>query len=147
MRTSWLIGVAALLLAGVAQAAVYKWVDDKGRVHYTSNPPPSAAATEVRIRPAPPTAANPDRDDASQSGAEQGADPAAAPAANPEAAAREEAIRKNCEIARNNLQVLENPANRRFRQEDGSVGTLSDDDREARTEQARQHVKEFCEGS
>jgi hypothetical protein len=142
MRTSWLIGAAALLLAGLAQAAVYKWVDEKGRVHYSANPPPSAPATEVRIRPAPPTAGQPQSQGAAQPEAGQDGQPAAAA----EPASREEALRKNCEIARNNLEVLENPANRRFRQTDGSVGTFSDAERQAQTEQARKHVKEFCEG-
>lgn len=34
--------VAALLLAGGVQAATYKWVDDKGVVHYTDKIPPEA---------------------------------------------------------------------------------------------------------
>lgn len=47
-------------------ANIYQWVDDSGVVHYSSTPPPSAAAREVRlldgqghereVRPAPPTA-------------------------------------------------------------------------------------------
>ncbi len=42
------IFVALALAAGVAQAQPYRWVDDKGRVHYTDTPPPGAARPEQR---------------------------------------------------------------------------------------------------
>jgi len=33
------LGVALLLAAGMAQAAMYRWVDGNGRVHYSDTPP------------------------------------------------------------------------------------------------------------
>jgi len=41
---------AALLLPASAQAGVYKWTDDKGRVHYSDQPPAASKAEQVRIR-------------------------------------------------------------------------------------------------
>jgi hypothetical protein len=38
-----LIGFALLSLAGVGHAATYKWVDDRGVVHYSDKVPPEAA--------------------------------------------------------------------------------------------------------
>ena len=35
--------VAGLLFAGAAMAQQYRWVDEKGRVHYTDTPPPPSA--------------------------------------------------------------------------------------------------------
>lgn len=39
------IAAAVLMFAAIgAQAEVYKWTDDKGRVHYSDQPPPTAPA-------------------------------------------------------------------------------------------------------
>jgi hypothetical protein len=51
------------LAALCAQAQVYKWVDDKGQVHYGEQPPPEAKTSTVNVpapgpaTPAPGTAA------------------------------------------------------------------------------------------
>ena len=42
--------LAALMLAGAAQAEVYRWVDAKGTVHYSNEKPPAdVRATVVNI--------------------------------------------------------------------------------------------------
>ena len=54
----WLL-VAMLVAAAPAAAQVYRWVDDKGRVHYSNDtPPPGVQATTVNInaQPGPPSA-------------------------------------------------------------------------------------------
>lgn len=61
-----------VLLIPPADARIYRWVDDTGVVHYSTTPPPSAADRELRIldnegrqrhvRPAPPTAADRERE-------------------------------------------------------------------------------------
>jgi Domain of unknown function (DUF4124) len=43
-----MIAVLALGLAGAAQAQVYKWTDEQGRVHYGEKPPPGAGATTIK---------------------------------------------------------------------------------------------------
>ena len=57
MRSALLI---ILLLSGFqASAQVYRWVDEKGRVHYSSDtPPPGVRATTLNIsaQPGPPSA-------------------------------------------------------------------------------------------
>jgi hypothetical protein len=42
-----------VLSAGLAEAQVYKWQDDQGRVHYGSRPPASVPAEAVKIEEAP----------------------------------------------------------------------------------------------
>jgi len=42
MKHIWL-GMLGLLLAGAAEAQLYRWVDETGRVHYTDQPPPTNA--------------------------------------------------------------------------------------------------------
>ncbi len=40
MRRMFLLALALLLLAPLASAQVYKWVDAKGTVHFSQTPPP-----------------------------------------------------------------------------------------------------------
>jgi Domain of unknown function (DUF4124) len=65
-RFGWFF--AAMLLPMVAVAQAYRWVDDKGQVHYSQVPPPGKDAQPVG--PPPPPAANPNQDSLDQSMAE-----------------------------------------------------------------------------
>ena len=141
MRFTILGGIMLIALAAAAEAKVYKWVDAEGRVHYSSRAPAQTQATEVRVAPAPPSAREP---------AEPGAP--AQPAAENDAAreadaARAEAFRKNCEIARQNLAVLEDPANRRFNEEgEDEPIYYTDEQREEKIAQARKSIETYCDG-
>jgi hypothetical protein len=43
-----------LCFAGVASAAIYKWVDENGMTHYSTSPPPGVSGTEtVNVDPRP----------------------------------------------------------------------------------------------
>jgi hypothetical protein len=44
MRKSVLLAVLVLGVSNASAAKLYKWVDKNGQVHYTSSPPPEAAA-------------------------------------------------------------------------------------------------------
>jgi hypothetical protein len=44
-----LAGLGALLASAAAQAQMYRWTDDQGRVHYSDSPPPAAARQERRV--------------------------------------------------------------------------------------------------
>lgn len=41
--TGWGLGLALLLAASGASAQMYKWVDAKGKTHFTDQPPPASA--------------------------------------------------------------------------------------------------------
>lgn len=41
--------LTALCLCTVAQAQMYRWTDEEGRVHYSDSPPPEAARQERRV--------------------------------------------------------------------------------------------------
>lgn len=48
-RLVWLAGGLLLAcLSCTAQAGMYKWIDDQGRVHYTQTPPPKGSS-QARI--------------------------------------------------------------------------------------------------
>ncbi|MGE5639777.1 MAG: DUF4124 domain-containing protein [Clostridia bacterium] len=63
MKTSLAVaaGLAALLLGASADAQLYRWVDEKGKVQYSDVPPPSAKGSKVDTvkPPAPATSAAP----------------------------------------------------------------------------------------
>lgn len=63
--SNFLTCVAVLILclgiSAAAAAPIYRWVDDKGQVHYTDQPPPGVESTPVEIDSAPdPDALEPD---------------------------------------------------------------------------------------
>jgi hypothetical protein len=137
------IGGILLLCAftASAQGKVYKWVDTQGRVHYSANPPKNAPASEILIAPTPASAQQDARP--AESAADADKDTAGEQAAD--AAARNDRMKQNCEIARQNLRVLEDPAIRRFR-EDGAKEAIyyTDEQRQARIAEAKKMVAAFC---
>lgn len=50
----WLVALASFVVM-TADAAMYKWTDEKGRVHYSSEPPPGGQAESFSGRNAPVT--------------------------------------------------------------------------------------------
>ena len=53
-RFSMLFAIAlTLLISTPAGAEIYKWVDEKGNVHYGDCPPPECASSEVSVTPTP----------------------------------------------------------------------------------------------
>lgn len=53
MNKGNLVVLLLLLIGGVALAAVYKWVDESGRVHYGDRPPPESDTQSVAIPEGP----------------------------------------------------------------------------------------------
>lgn len=54
VRPSWVLLLTLPLLAGVAGAdgrATYRWVDEKGRVHYSDVPAPTAQTEQIEVKP------------------------------------------------------------------------------------------------
>jgi hypothetical protein len=138
----FIIAAILLLCAATTQAQVYKWTDPQGRVHYSAKPPPDARASEVRIAPGP-SSPDPDTRSAEPAKAAEKAAEAGEPASGD--AARQAALQRNCELARQNLGILEDPSIRRFR-EDGQEEAIyyTDEERQARIEQTQAMIERFC---
>jgi hypothetical protein len=124
----------ALLLAGSAHAAMYKWVDADGTVQYTAQPPPDRPATTIAPPPrvAPPAPAPAGEEKPAGGAPEETAE---------EAKRRAEILRKNCEVARGNLEVY----NTARRVKEGDEYTYLDDAaREKRIAEAKSNIQKFC---
>src|SRR3569833_2785836 len=57
-KTTWFVAMGALLHANAATAAMYKWIDEQGRVQYSQTPPPAGLFME--LKPGPPPAQSPE---------------------------------------------------------------------------------------
>ena len=40
-------------MSGIANAQVYKWVDEKGKIHYGDHPPEQERASKLAVRKSP----------------------------------------------------------------------------------------------
>lgn len=138
-----LVCCATLLLAHSASAAVYKWTDAQGRVHYSAHPPADRPAATVNVRSTP--ASNGEEAAASDAAATPATKTANNADEDKARQERREALRKNCEIARQNLAVLQDLTHRRIRLEEGKDAIyLTDEQREEQISKAKAHVQEFC---
>lgn len=54
VRLAACLGLLLLALPAQAQGGLYKWVDEKGVVHYSDTPPAGKAAGKLHVAPQPP---------------------------------------------------------------------------------------------
>lgn len=137
MRKSWMVGLAAvLMIAAGAQAKVYKWTDEDGRVHYGSQPPAVEQAQELKLRKDRPSAPAPQAADQAKDNAEQRSE---------ESAKIDQAMQENCKAARTSLAIYENPANRRFREEGKAEPVYyTDEQRQAKINELKSYLGKHC---
>lgn len=122
------------LIAAPLLAATYKWVDEKGNVHYTQTPPPGRKFDVLRD-PAPvkqePTGeapANKDNEAAQKSAAE------------------DKVTRETmCLESKERLTALENNAGKLVvKQSDGTMHKLSEEERQNYIKETTDRMKEIC---
>ncbi len=136
-----------MILSIGCQAAVYKWTDDQGRVHYTDTPPPRQAAQEVRTGKSQEADAEASRkalaDRLSESEQRR---LQAREAEEKRRQADEEARRKeeNCRHAREQLTRLQGPGNVARIDDRGQPYILGDAERQAAMVEARKRIGEYC---
>lgn len=175
MKTNWrsrqgLLAILVLItISSAAWGAAYRWTDASGNVQYGDQPPAGVQAQRLRA-PSPPPLVDPDADAPAQPTVEtaQGAAPASNPsdaatgtqgqeAPSPEALARDAQRRaeeqrqqaqvrqRNCQAARNNLEMLQQNRPLRLKQEGSSKGRkVSATEREQAMREARRQIRENC---
>lgn len=139
--------LVALWLPLAAQAQIYKWVDEKGRVQYGEKPPPGAKASTLRQEASPPS-----RPVSPLGGKASGHADADAEFRRrqierqlAEDALAQDAKRRQaqCENARNRLAAGEG-AGRHFSFKGGERVYLTDAEREASLARMREQVRQAC---
>jgi hypothetical protein len=143
-----ILSLTALCWLAPALGKTYRWVDENGVTVYSQSPPPEGTtATEVQPPPPPATPS----DEAWQKLNQQRLklqdareDRELELEKKRKQQAEEEKRRKNCEIARKNLERLEGPPIRLMRTPSGDYQPMTEEERQAKREEARAQVKEYC---
>ena len=139
--------LAALGLGHAADARMYKWVDDEGNVQYTQHPPPQGKqAEQLKLygTVADDEEAAKKLDALREKAGSASKDREFATEYTEYMREREARIKQNCEIARQNLRVLENASRVQDRDASGQPYFLDDATRSAKVEETRRQVSEFC---
>ncbi len=131
-----MVGLAgALLLAGLAEARVYKWVDESGKVVFSQTPPPGQIQAEEIEVDAPPPATPAETQNKKVEN-----ETAGNPALDPE-------LRKDyCEKGRKILKVLEEAGpDTVFVTEENKSMKLGPEERARKIREAQAVVKAYCD--
>ena len=141
-----LLALALLLATGIAQGAVYKWVDASGHTVYSDQPPPGGIKSEVvsaPVAPADPAAirdmANKDLEQKRRL-TQRNEDEKAADKAQ----ANEVKMRANCVQLRNSLLVNKSSARLYQVNEKGERVYLDDVAKAASRERLESQIREQC---
>lgn len=140
------IAFGAALISAAASAAVYRWVDAQGQVHYGDRPP-----VDVRAESIPP--ALPPGDDGAYQALQDYVRTLEAQRAERAKEAEQQhqkeehaAARKaECESSRERRSRLERPRQLEY-QPDGSARRLTEEERQLRIQETDQRVADACPG-
>ena len=145
---------AAITLAAMdatAKDEVYRWVDDKGVVHFGDRPPEKTTAEAINLRETDSTGVKPLTDPAASTEASGEAEPSFAEQQRTEraerrrvAAERQAAIDAGCKQRREIVAQLEPSTRVMVRGEDGDVYRLDDNERLKALNEAKAYIAENC---
>jgi hypothetical protein len=139
----------SVLAAMPAPAAMYRWVDDTGAVVYSQSPPPDGRAAST-VTPPPPPSSSADAERQQFEGRVKQADEARKKQQEglkkqQEASAKDADRKRNCDAARQNLElILNRPPQTRFQMPNGEFRRFTDEEREAEIKKARDFADKNC---
>jgi len=148
-----LLGMLILPLLFIAEsnAAIYKWVDSEGTVHYGQQRPSDVTAEKLDIQQEPTTTFRSDAKDtvkseeAAQDAEQKPAEEAARQEEKkPETAAEKKQRLEACARARKSLATMESIGRIRSKDAEGNYTYLSQQQKEAQMKQARDLIKKYC---
>jgi hypothetical protein len=141
-RIFFTLALTAIPLLATAQ--VYRWVDDRGQVHYSQVPPPGREARP--IGPPPPPQAAPNQDSLNQS-LKDAADAAPQKKAEADRLAQTQAnLEEYCRQLREQLAYLDAKTARRLgtTDEQGNVARVTEEQFQQRRNELLQKLGESC---
>ena len=132
-----------LLLCTAATAATYKWVDEKGNVHYSQHPPADTNYERIKVEKSRPGDTPPQAPASSGSTNTGGSSTGSSKVVKEELSKNQEIRAKNCEAAKKNLEIY--TVYKRYRDKEGNVVRMDDEERLKKIEESKQHIAEFCD--
>jgi len=135
--------VLAVLMTGTSHAAdTYKWTDDNGQVQYTQLPPKDRPYETIRVRSKEPAAAAAQTTPTNKAA---GAENKQAKGDVAEAKAEAEKLARNCEIAKQNKEMLLTAAKIRVTDAEGNPRHLTEEERKARLADTEKQIEFYCD--
>ena len=153
--TFWMAVLAAAITMAATDATakdeVYRWVDDKGVVHFGDRPPEKTDAEAIDLRESDSTGVQPSTNPAATADALDEAEPSYAQQKREaraehrkEAAESQAAIDAGCQQRREIVAQLEPSTRVMVRGEDGEVYRLDDNERLKALDEAKAYIAEKC---
>ena len=124
-----------MIFASSAFAGLYKWVDDEGNVHYSQKRPKDKQYKRLKAPAPAPEDSKPLYQSTEK--ADKASKTMAAESAN-----NEKVRATNCANAKKHLNSY--TIYRRFRDKDGNVNVVDDNERAKQIKEAEQAIKDFC---
>lgn len=133
----------------VTQAAIYKWVDEDGEVHYSQQKPQNTKTEKIKVTSRAPENTStyskptlnkkPDEKQASDKSAKSSAETTGK---KPKKSAKERA--DSCKQAQTNLQALTSRGRVRQKDDKGNVTYMSEEQKQQRIKREQDRIKENC---
>ncbi len=145
MRTSWILCFSALFgISAMANAAtIYKWTDSQGRIHFGSQPPVGYSAETITTKNIQLPAAT--RDSSETAATEAKTQKEIDRQVQRQIATEEAELRQFCARTRTTLAQLNNNP-RLLAEVDGKTVRLSEEERQRRINEAREQIRQNCQG-
>lgn len=148
-RISIICSLFLVLLSQNGYAAIYKWKDEKGQIHYGSIPPRGVASQRMGVSTfTPPPQKTPamatDAKNAATTPGKNGAADANLKNAGNKGPYTQQQHDTLCNNARRDMEALNKGGRLRVKQEDGSSAVMSDDDRAKRMKTMQAMIKKHC---
>ena len=139
--TASLLAVALAASAAFADPAVYKWVDEQGKVHYSTEPHPDAKQIAAPASPATPAAGTP-----AAPGVPGAAATPSSPADDAKLVQPDPSDSPACKAGRDRLFKYLHADNLYSVDEKGNKVTMSADEKQKALDESRDYVRQACGG-
>lgn len=148
MRPATALTLLLAMLSTPCQAAIYKWVDEKGVTHYTEQPPPDGKGQEIEPR-LPQASKQTTHPPASKPEGSKGANDQPTDQVNGKPkevlTVSPDQLAEQCQKARQRLQQLESSPRILYRGADGEMIRAPEEERQRMIDEERKRIELYCE--
>lgn len=145
-HTLFILLLVNFFVISLVHASVYKWVDEKGNIVYSQQPPEEQGKEFKRIKGLPKNKGQTNSAPAAQGQANQDGGQPARDKNNPvkeTSSKAQETRRENCAKARKNLELY--TTYRRFPDAQGNMTRMDDVERQKKIKESEQLIQDFCD--
>ncbi|HEY9051161.1 MAG TPA: DUF4124 domain-containing protein, partial [Gammaproteobacteria bacterium] len=124
---------------------VYKWVDEKGNVHYSEQRPKQSEAEKVKIDKAPPPSSSSYKKPSLKTTDDENNKDKSNTKANSNNAEIAKEKQKLCAEARKDLELMQSTGRLRVKDDEGNITYMPEEDKAARIKRNQDRIKEYCQ--